>query len=88
MGTKKTPYDAETLDWCERRSFENCCHFFENELSAIHQGRYSKALLPPLTRRKMLEMEILVSGKGTRQRNVLSEKAVEFLGFTEKDNPK
>ena len=86
MGNHKPQYDAETLHWCEERSFENMCLSFRDKLMLIHQGRYSKALLTPMSRRKMQELGILVSGKGRGQYNVLTEKAVEFLGFTEKDS--
>ena len=87
-GPLKTQYDAETLVWCEQRSFENCCLFFRDELSLIHQDRHCETRFNKYNRRKMRELGILVSRKGHGQYNALTEKAIIFLGFTKKESQK
>ena len=88
MGIHKPPYDGETLLWVEQRSFENCCLFFRDELWLIHQDRHCETRFNKYNRQKMRNFGILVPRKGQGQNTALSEKAVEFLGFTKKDNPK
>ena len=74
-------YTAETLAAIEQRDFENGCNYYRDILLKIYQGKRTTHLMKSAQRKNLRRRNILVyKTRSTKSR--LTERAINFLGFT------